>query len=404
MPANTAQKYLFLNRFLVPEIRNILLNYKKLGTFISINPLVMKTTEANGMKNLERPYPYELDGMVSIENLYHSYSLMNLPNSSTIPIPSEWIANRISVPMRLNSHIEATGFTWNLQYELSKECSIGWTGGYTHMIGIMTATPQENTSKYKLKESMLFEIGNIYKTIINGMDLAKNCTEFNNFADQNIYIDFHNKNEYIAYLRELEYGIRFGYVIPSAHLTDEIHNSADIAGGLNGSSALYCAPELNLVLKEDITLGLVGKLFYVFPDTKTIRKRKWFESNRFGSFSGLIDITPGFIYQFSPSLSLEGLRKGLGLEIAYETYGQTKTYYGFQRSDIIEQVQMNIEDLSSWNQEHCLFSLFYDFSREINNPKYETMIAFSAYIPVSFAFASQSGRSLGLSLIFELNY
>jgi hypothetical protein len=393
----------FLNRYWVPEIRDTPIHYKKRGTMISLSPITMKTTDANGTTALDKPHPYELDGFVTIENLYHSYAQFN-QNQKALPLPSEWLANKISMPMRLQSHIEATGLTWAFQYELSPECSIGWNGGYTKMVGIMDPRPQENPAKYTLKESLLFEIHNVYKTITHAMGMTNNCTEFNNFADNSIYIDLHKGNDYTLYLRRLEYALRFGYVIPSSHTTQEKTNPADIPGGLDGFSALYISPELNLILKEDVCLDLVGKLFYLFPMEKFVRKKKWFESNRFGGFFGQVDVQPGFIYQFSPTLSIEGLRNGLGLELAYETYGQTKTIYGFSDNDIIQQAQMNIEELSRWNQEHCIISLFYDFQREIELPCYQTLLSFSAYIPVSFFFAYQSGRSLGLALTLEMNY
>ncbi len=400
---NTLHPTFFLNRYWIPELNNQpILSYKRVSKNITVQPFVITADQANKSNNITNPNVYEIEGLLSIANLNHSYTLSNIGSEEIIP--SEWIASKYSIPIRLGGNISATGFAWNISYELVPGCILGWSSGYSQMTGAINLQAQEEQNKYKLKEGMLLQINDIYNHLTKLMGITKNYTQFNNFADQDLYIRFELCQNFKLKMRKIKWTLQLGGIIPTAHTTD-ILNPADIPGGTNGFFGMYGAGYLDLLLKEDINFGMEGKLFFLSPSTKPMRTRKWFEPLKYGSFIGNIDINPGIIYEFSPYVSIEGLRKGLGFKVAYSTWGQTKTQYAFGiDSTIIQQIQMNIEDLSSWNQEHCDITIFYDFCREKTNFKYEPFISFSAQIPVDFFFATKSARSLAISFSFQLLY
>jgi hypothetical protein len=395
----------FLNRFWTPELTNqSILSYRHIIENITIQPFVMTADKGNKTCGMQTPHLYEIDGLVSIANLYQSYLLNNPDNNQALSIPSEWIASKYTIPIRLNGAINATGFGWNFSYQLAPGCLIGWSSGYSQMTGAINIQPQEESNKYKLKEGMLVQINTLYNHITNEMNINKNYTQFNNFADQDIYIRFDMYRPFCLNMRQIKWTMQLGGILPTAHTTDPF-NPADIPGGTNGFKGLYAGTYLDLLLKEDINLGLEGKLIFLAADTKLLRTRRWFESSRYGSFIGQVDIEPGWLYEFSPSLSIEGLRRGLGCKVAYSTWGQTMSKYGFKEEQgIIQQIQMNIESMSSWNQEHCTITFFYDFAREKTEQISDPFLAFSAQIPVDFFFAHSSARSLALSFSFQLLY
>jgi hypothetical protein len=398
---NTLLPTFFLNRYWTPELTNqAILGYRRVLENITIQPFMMTADKANKSNNMLTPNVYEIDGLVSIANLHHSY-LLNNPNQENI-IPSEWISSGYAIPIRLGGEISSTGFGWNMSYQIVPGCIIGWSSGYSQMTGAINLQPQEEQGKYKLKEGMLLQINSIYNNLTKLMGITKNYTQFNNFADQDIYIRFELSKDFFLAMRQIKWTFQLGAILPTAH-TSDIFNPADIPGGTNGFFGMYGGTYLDLLLKEDINFGLEGKLVFLSPDTKEIRTKRWFESLRYGSFTGKVDIEPGFIYNFSPYLSIEGLRKGLGCKVSYSTWGQTKTKYGFiQESQIIQQIQMNIENMSAWNQEHCAIVIFYDFCREKTHFTYQPFLAFAAQIPVDFFFAEQSARSLAISFSFQL--
>jgi hypothetical protein len=393
----------FLNRYWVPELTNqVILSYRRILKNFTIQPFMMSANQANKSCNIQNPKVYEIDGLLSIANLNQAYLLNNKNNKSFIP--SEWIASKYTIPIRLGGDISATGFAWNLSYEITPGCIIGWSSAYSQMTGAINLQPQEEPNKYKLKEGMLIQINTIYNQLTKALNITKNYTQFNNFADQDIFLRFELCKDFFCYMRQVKWTFQFGGIIPTAHVADVL-NPADIPGGTNGFSGLYAGAYLDLLLKEDVNFGIEGKLVFLTSDTKPIRTRKWFESLRYGSFTGSVDIEPGYIYEFSPYLSIEGLRKGLGCKVSYSTWGQTASKYGFKEEHgIIQQIQMNIEGMSSWNQEHCDIVIFYDFARESVNPSCQPFLAFAAQIPVDFFFANASAKSLSISFSFQLLY
>jgi hypothetical protein len=393
----------FLNRYWMPEINNYqILPYKRTQTQITIQPFVMSADQANPALNKSDPSIYELDGLCSLANLNQTYLLQNKNNTTLLP--SEWTAYNYYVPIRLNGKINATGIGWNIGYEVTEGCSIGWSSGFSRMTGAINLQPQEESGKYKLKEGMILQINEIYNIITKNLGLINNYSQFNNFSDQNFYIKFEFCRDYSLAMRKIKFSGQLGGIVPTAHTTSP-SNPADIPGGTNGFGGLYGALNIDLLLKEDVNINLEGKLVYLNSASKTVRTRKWFESNRFGGYIGDADILPGVLYNFSPTITVEGLRKGLGCKINYSTWGQTESRYAFHNpNDLIQQVQMNIEAMTKWNQEHCNITLFYDFSREQINPTTEKYMAFSADIPVNFIFANNSAKSLAISFIFQVLY
>jgi hypothetical protein len=393
----------FLNKYWVPELVNNETNPRISDSInFSLQPFLMHTNEANPIRNVNNQYIYELDGFLTLSNLEYN-NIIN--NKSSIMIPSEWIANNYNIPLRLNGNIYSKGVAWNLSYNLAPWCMIGWSSGIGPMTGVINVTPEEEGNKYKLKESMLLQILNTYDNLSKNLGFNKNYTNFINFADQDFYILFCINREYFCYMRKIKFTGQFGGIVPTAHETD-IDNPADIPGGINGFSAMYIAGYLDLLLKEDVSLNLIGKIVHLFPAERQTKLRLWTESLRFGGITATASINPGIIYNFSPTLRIDGLRRGLGLQLCYSTWGQRQSEYAFPGIlNLPEYVTENMESISSWNQEHCNVTFFYDFTREASiDPCYKTMLSFSADIPVNFFFANNSGRSLGISVIFSCNF
>ena len=155
------QSTFFLNRYWTPELTNqAILGYRRILKNITIQPFMISADQASKSNNAQNPNVYEIDGMLSISNLNHSY-LLNNPENLNI-IPSEWIASQYSIPIRLGGGISATGLAWNIAYELIPGCILGWSSAYSQMTGAINLQPQEEANKYTLKEGMLLQINTIY--------------------------------------------------------------------------------------------------------------------------------------------------------------------------------------------------------------------------------------------------
>jgi hypothetical protein len=390
----------FLNRYFVPELTDCILRYKNVNNGISFIPFVMSTKEANPSCGVQNLNIYEIDGGISLARLAQSCQLYT--NNNTIMLPSEWIAYNYNVPIRLNGGIQNSGLGWNAQYMVTPRFSVGWSSALCLVLSAMNISPQEETDKYKLKEGMLFEIMDFYKSMTHAMGLDQACSRYVTFADQDIYFKFDFDNDFFWQFRKLKFTIQGGVVVPTAKKVD-LYNPSDVPVGC-GFSSVYCGAFLDLLLKEDINFGVTGKLMYQFPKEQKMRLARWQESQRYGSFVGDVLVTPGYIYQASPYLSIEGLRRGLGAKVGYTIWGKSSDQFGFgsHSLEIIDQAKMFAETFSAWVQEHCECTIFYDFMREETTYKFEPFLGLSFQIPVNFIAAKNSGKSYSVSLIAQV--
>lgn len=389
----------FLNRYFTPELSTSILDYRTFLEGITLQPFVISANQANKTPHGSNLNLYEIDGGLSIKTLNESYEIFT---GKTGILPSEWILYNYSVPIRLQGNITNTGIGWTLNYQLVPGCTIGWSSALSQITGAINLHPQEESQKYKLKESMLFETLKIYNTLTEGIGLIQNYTQYTNIADQDFYLKFDVNKDFAWQFRKIKFTAQLGTVVPTAHIRD-LYNVADIPGGTDGFYLIYGGLFLDLLLKEDFNFGVMGKLMYQIPQNKKIRTRSWNESARYGSFIGNVDVSPGYLYNFSPYISLEGIRRGLGVKLSYTVWGETETQYGFNKTDkIIDQAKMYTQKMSSWAQEHCEIIIFYDFMREETNYRFEPFLAFSAQIPVDFFFANNSAQTLGFSFICQL--
>lgn len=364
-------------------------------------PFVMSTKEANPSCGVQNLNIYEIDGGISLARLAQSCQLYTHGNG--IMLPSEWVAYNYNVPIRLHGGAQNSGLGWNAQYMLTPRFSIGWSSALCLVVSAMNISPQEETQKYKLKEGMLFEIMDFYKSMTTLMKLDQSCARYVTFADQDLYVKFDFDNDFFWQFRKLTFTVQGGVVIPTAKKQD-LYNPSDISVGNGGFSTLYAAAFLDLLLKEDINFGVTGKLMYQFPKEQVMRFARWQESQRYGSFVGDVLVTPGYLYQASPYLSIEGLRHGLGAKVAYSIWGKSSDKFGFgsHELEIIDQAKMFAETFSSWVQEHCDVTIFYDFMREENYHRFEPFLGLSFQIPVNFIAAKNSGKSYSVSLIAQV--
>jgi hypothetical protein len=404
----------FLNKYLVPEIGKPPLSYHEDHiSNLSLYPFIMTTAEGTQKDLSKRPALYEIDGPLSIEALQvNSMASSENRTNNSLALPTEWIASHYAIPLTLKGNLEATGLGWNFFYTMTPYLTAGWSSGLAKVVGVLNYSPKENPQKYQLKESMMLEINRIFNTLTTNMGLQKNYSQYLSFCDQDFYITLNFSRDYLFYMKKIQSKLRVGCIAPTAQEINP-NNPASIPLGSNGFPSLYSGLSIDLLLKEDIALSFEGKAFYLFPQTKTIRQSMFVESNgyqrfltssRYGSFTGRVGIEPGYIYQLAPTLTVEGLRRGLGCKVGYSTWGQTPSNYNFPPAEVNDQIVSDVEAASSWNQEHCLVSLFYDFGRENNINRRDILLSFSSEIPVEFFFAHNSARSLSLSFLFEYKY
>lgn len=401
---------MFLSRYIVPELNPIpFLTYRRLYQSIGFQPFIIGGNNAHIKSCFGRGNgylgTYETGGILSLRALNDAINIVN-PESTNV-YPSEWIAAGLYSPMRLYGQISGSGLAWNFSYELIENLLIGWTSGFCLMSGILNLEPQKENDVYVLRESLTYSIYQCYKKECDSLKLNNTYSHITSFADQDIYLRLEHATDFCLRMRRIKFAGQIGCVLPTSP-SYEIYNPSTFVIGLNGHYAYYAGLQLDLLMKEDLTFGLIGKGIIQTSKNQTIRVPVSNEPVAYGAYVNSFSVSPGPTVMFSTYLSLEGLRRGLGLKLAYTVFDHFTDSFCLNNEINSSSIDDNKLDLikkySSWAQEHFTVAAFYDFMREKEFHDMEPFLGLSVQIPVDFFFSKQSVRSYSLSFILEVLY
>jgi len=399
---------IFLNKYIIPELCQIpILSYRNLFQTLEFQPFVISANSAhqnncfnstNGSRGI-----YEIDGYLFLNELNKEIEIINKTISNGFP--SEWIAAGLEIPTRLLGNIGGSGIGWTFSHELTKHIVIGWSSALCMMSGILNIKPTSESQNYPLKEGLLFDIFQSYRNLTKKINLSGTYSHYTGFADQDVYLRVEYITDFIARMRRIKLIGQIGCIIPTTPC-ENIYNPSSFPVGTNGFWAYYFAGQIDLLLKEDIIFGMLGKIYYEVPETKAIRAPIKNTSSKYGAWQGNININPGLTIMFNPYISIEGLQRGLGFKIGYSVWD----HFSDKLNNIPgQELGFNfdfygMQNISGWAQEHCTIIVFYDFMREKEIHDMEPFLGFSVQIPVDFFFSHQSAKSYGVSFILETLY
>lgn len=415
---------IFLNRYFVPELcQTPFLTYRRLYQSIGIQPFIITSNEAN-FKNISdircnyynpmigyydvmpnsKLGVYEISGLLKLRNLNDSINISDQGCQNCFP--SEWVAAGLQIPVRLFGNIEGSGIAWSFTYELTKNLLIGWNTGFCFASGILNLQPTEESKSYILREGFLYDILNSYRNETNKINTGGTYTSFTTFADQDLYLRLEYATDFCARMRRIKVAGTIGTIIPTTPEYN-IYNPSSFAIGMDGHLGLYGMGQIDLLLKEDVTFGILGRAIIQNSKNKYLRIPLTEEPIMYGTIA-YCNVNPGNTYMFSPYISVEGIRRGLGFKLAYTTWNHMQDSICLLSSNISRDLLINGLDfskrISSWAQEYCTVAFFYDFMREEEEHDMEPFIGFAADIPINLFFSNQSAKSYGLSFILETLY
>ena len=394
---------LFLNRHFIPEMStNPLLSYRQSYQTITFQPFVM------GAENIHIKNAYGFNesfrGIYELEGNYHAtvinQSLVTAGVTNKPIIPSQWLYEGLFIPVNLGGKINATGFGWNIMCELDNNFFIGWSSAFCSVTGLLDLKIKTEDEKVPLSEGYINDVLDAYRSLNRA--LRNNGTHIHEYslADQDLYIRYEWCTDFAAFMHRIKASLQAGW----------IPNPASFAVGTNGHMGFYGAAQLDLLLKEDITLGFAGKLISQTSKVQQIRLSLLHESTRYGSVIAQSLIDPGLTTIFSPYLSIEGLREGLGMKLAYMLAHHCNDTFTIDNNinllskTIIPPIDINrLNGLSGWAQEHVILSVFYDFMRCYEEHDMEPFLGFSVYIPIDWLFSKGSAKTLIHIILYYLH-
>jgi hypothetical protein len=398
---------IIINPYVVPELSSSpILSYRDLEQIVDFELFTIFSNDSNVSKkekiNNYKKNLFEIDGPLQFYYLDNAIlnSFSDESNGSSA-LPSEWRAARYPIYMGLGGFYQGIGISFNLAKEIVPDRIVfGWRSGFCGIQSSLKLESKISSNDIQMQEEIFYESFRVYREMTSKIGINRGFSNNFSILDQDFYLKYRFYVDFLTHCRRIMFDAIVGFIAPSSPVQD-ISNPASIIAGNNGFWTIYGGGTLDFLLKEDINFGMVARFYYEVPKFKKIRLIESFEPILFGASTAITKVFPGLTFEFSPYLSLEGIRNGLGLRIAYSTVNHSL--------DKLKQIEMSdqkriMEDLSSWNQEHVSFQIFYDFMRAKEQHDFEPFIGINAVIPVNFFFAKNSARSYAISMIFEVLY
>lgn len=245
------------------------------------------------------------------------------------------------------------------------------------------------------------EILLVNKKIHETLGLKPPCYSAPVFGDIDLYARWYTTRDYWYRINHLDVGLDLGLLIPTAPAVD-INNPASIPIGGNKHFGMYGAFEGTFVLKEDVTVALLLRVNKRFARTSVQRMPFNGEPLNYGVLTGCARVNPGPTVIFSPRVQLDGLRDGLGLNVAYFLVYHFKDHWTDMRKD--KSAPANIEALESrsiWGSDYFSVTAYYDFGYDKPHAWCAPIISLTVDVPFQGAVTQRVSKTHGISLRIE---
>lgn len=221
-------------------------------------------------------------------------------------------------------------------------------------------------------------------------------------GDLDFYIRLGNYWEYACKCRSIQAGGRLGLLVPTAK-SRNISYPAAIPFGGDRHWGIYGAVDANFELREDIKAGFYVRASQRFSRIACKRIPLGCEAENVAVMKGLADVEPGATFVFSPFVTFECLREGLGARIAYTlTKHWHDTWYLWCAPREVDLAKMS--ERTAWGSDYVSVNVFYDFGKAKPEWSAYPILTLNWDIPVSVLVASSVAKTDRVSLGVEVAF
>lgn len=339
----------------------------------------------------------ELFGKFDLGQLARAAVCADIPNA----LRSEWLAHEI--PYDVEGKIQAQAVAFSIHHPLTHWLAVG-----ANWLCMRVNSSQEfilNCPNLNLTAADEVELDQERRKLFSNIGLKKNHAAQIGFGDVDCYLYFGYMRDYMLKFRRIDLGARLGVLMPSG-LSREINSPASIPFGGNGHWGAYAEFDGLFELREDLKAGLIVRLSKRFARTSCQRIPVKGEPYIFGATTGQVDINPGVTFVFSPYVSIENLRQGLGLGVQYclTAHSEDKWRDARSNSAAVPVDLCGIDERSAWGSDYFSLNVFYDFGKEKITRSFDPILSFRWDVPamlfVSKRFSKTHRVSVGVEFAF----
>jgi hypothetical protein len=322
---------------------------------------------------------------------------------------------RTDIPWDQRGRRESWGFAVNYYQWLDKYWGFGFSTLFMHVISRLDL----ELDRFSVKGmGSLQELLAINAAMHKLLGLQPGLWEKTAFGDIDFYVRLGTIKEYMYRMKRLDLGWKVGVLIPSAPVAT-INNPAAVPVGGNGHWGVYTALDVEAELKQNLKVGMFGRLSRRLPKVQCSRlpvccepvddafrigesASAYSEPIAYGALVERIRINPGYTVVFSPYITFESLQDGLGFGAQYTVEWHTDDHY--DRIRTVNDIPVNFRQLeyfSSWAIEYITLSARYDFGKHKEVRGATPFLILDVDIPFRGIVSKRSSKTYGISLRIE---
>lgn len=254
---------------------------------------------------------------------------------------------------------------------------------------------------------------------IKGVDWSKT-----GFGDLDLHIGWKNRWDHELLMRSIDLSVKFGLLFPTGEKS-QVDYPMSVSFMDGGHWGLNLNVLTQFELKQDLKVGFILGISYLFKNTRELRIPVYMEPAIFSPLKDDVTINPGNTYKFSPYIVFENLSDGLHVQGRYTylrhsfdcwtVFGKNdpnETYLTQTHRDVVgyddylteENIKENIrykKDLTLRRAHYVSLEVTYDSKEAFNNWMFDPIFYFVYDSPVGGnGFCKTHQISAGMELHF----
>jgi len=310
-----------------------------------------------------------------------------------------------------NGKIQAQGIDFAGEHKFAKWFSIGFYTLFMRVNStlefIRNLDPQKDGICSNATEEDKVALDRIRREMFNDLCLSCGHSSQFGFGDIDLYFRFGWDWDYTCKFRHIDIGLRIGALLGTGQ-TRQINDPLSIPFGGNGHYGIYASLVGEFEVKEDFFVGFWSIVSKRFGRTYKERMPVCHESVPFGVVIGQVRVDPGVTFIFSPYVTAENMRDGLGFRLRYTLTHHQKDSWKDKRSTAEKEcVKVNltqVEDFSVWGTDYVSLSAFYDFGKVKVCRSYDPILSITWDVPTQWVVTKNSAQTQKLTIGFEFNF
>jgi len=343
----------------------------------------------------------EMNGRYNLANIAKALEITGKPN----PLAPQW-QSLLDIPWTMEGKLEGAGWWFGYEQAFLDHWALG-ISTYLFTLNSKQNFILPNKTIRELRLDLGGEIELRQDQLQANKLLGISDLQFNKngISDIDLYLRFGTIKEYIHKFRKVDCGLTLGILFPTGELSD-INIPSSIPFGANGHFGIYGRADVDLELKDDLTVGLWLEVCHRVEKTKRMRLPVAGELQNFGALIANVNVDPGLTVGVKPWIALTDIQDGVGFKAGY-----TIVHHNQDCFRISEEVENNykidlsrIRKESGWLAEYANFRLMYDFSRSLNYRCFAPLIYIDWDMPASIFGAHRVVQTNRVSVGFEINF